>query len=145
MGVLTNISVHNDEENEQIVITAITRFQIAKRPTLNRVANRASVGEGVGQRTLVAAAYDELGIDLVWSEGPFGSKKPEEKYPDAKKIEFYQMPIDRASDFGDITGVDPERLGMTKIIDLINEWVKPPSPDAYINVWKIPYELTNRR
>lgn len=135
MGILTTID-HNYDDDEQVLrIYAVTSFAPSTRSSLNRMANRAVVGHtGLGQRTLVAAAYDELGIDLVWSEGPFGSKRPEEKFPDAQNIEFESKDVDHAGEFGEIlTARLRERVEFGEFRE-----------GEVMNIWTIPYDVMGR-
>jgi len=148
MGILTDIATEYDEQNEQLIIFAATRFDINTKSALNRLAGRASVGTGVGQRTLVASAYDKLGIDMVWREGPFSTMSPEEKYPKAKKIEYYSVPIDKASNFGDITNIPDSSIPRGKFADALSDAAELISPgdvfndEAVLHIWKIPYSVT---
>lgn len=132
MGILTTITTDVDEDDGVKRVYAITKFGINNRTQLNRVASRAAVGEGVGQRSLVAAAYDEEGIDLVWTEGPFGSVAPEDKFEDAKKIEYRSSPMESASELGDI--LPP------KIKDMVT--FENYREGNTLHVWEIPLDLT---
>lgn len=135
MGVLTDISRDTDEEKGIVKIYAVTKFGINTKSQLNRVAGRAAVGHGIGQRSLVASAYDELGIDMVYKEGPFNIISPEEKYEEAKQIEYTQQEIetiDNSSDFFEMLTPrlqDRVRFGEFR------------SPDAVLHVWKVPLDL----
>jgi hypothetical protein len=132
MGILTNISYEYDDDKQELRIYAVTRFAPSQRSSINRVAGRAVVGHpDLGQRTLVAAANEELGLDLVWSEGPFGSKPIEEKYPDSQKIEFSSNEIEHTSDFGEVL--------TARLQDRVDfgEFRK----GSVLNIWTVPYEV----
>lgn len=145
MGILTHISDSFDDDRQIQTIFAVTKFEINTRAALNRVAGRAAVMTGVGQRTLVAAAYDELGIDMVWREGPFSVLSPEEKWPDAQDIEFYMVPVERHSEFFDITNIPPEAIPTGTLGDQLHEGIETLRPEEVINVWEIPYDIGGRR
>ena len=133
MGIVTDISYQYDDEEQVLRIYAVTRFALSSRASLNRVAGRAVVGHGLGQRTLTIAAYDELGIDMVWREGPFTTVEPEEKFEDAKEITFEYKEIEHASKFGEIlTERLQDRLEF-------NEF----RHGAYMNIWTVPYDVIN--
>lgn len=135
MGILTNISEEYDDRAEVQRIFAVTKFSINTRSSLNRVAGRAAAGSGVGQRTLVSAAYGELGIDLVFKRGLFDVVDPEEEYEDAKKINFKSVEMESASKFGDIlTARLQDRVEFENY-----------RPDSVLNIWEIPYEVTDHR
>lgn len=136
MGVIT--TVVKDWDNEMIEVVVITRFAVARRPTLNRVANRASVGVGVGQRTLVAAAYDELGIDLVWNKGLGFTEKPEEKFPKAKEIEYEQtMAKDLPNNVEDLF-----RFAVpTQVREMVDFGLREKDEEKQIHIFRIPKGL----
>lgn len=141
MGILTDISREVDEQNQLINIYAVTKFGISSRSALNRVASRAAIGEGVGQRTLVAAAYNEEGIDMVWRDGPASIIDPEEKWPEAKDIEYTSVKIDAASETGDITNIPKEATPRGKLTNLLFEDINEFREGQVLHVWKIPYEI----
>jgi len=131
MGILTDVSYQYDDDEQVLRIYAVTRFAISNRASLNRVANRAVVGHGLGQRTLAVAAFDELGIDMVWREGPFTTVEPEEKFEDAGEITFQYKEIEHASKFGEIL---TERLQERLKFDEFRR-------GTYMNIWTVPYEV----
>lgn len=135
MGILTDIETEVDEDEGVRRVFATTKWGIHRRSQLNRVAGRAAVGTGTGQRSLVAAAYDEEDIDMVWKEGPFNVIAPEEKFEDAKKINYYSREvdtIDNSSDFFEM--LTPRLQDMVKFGEIR-------SPDAVMHVWEIPLDL----
>lgn len=135
MGVLTNITEDFDDDAQVHRIFVTTRFAINTRSALNRVAGRAAVTTGVGQRTLVAAAYDELGIDLVWNMGLGVTVPPEEKYEKAKDITFRQLNLEESSQFMDIlTNHLQEAVEYGEFDD-----------EEVLYVWEIPYSVEPRR
>lgn len=134
MGVLTDIRFEVDEDEQVLRVFARTKFGISTRANLNRVASRASTSLAVGQRDLVASAYDEEGIELAWREGPFGLVKPEEKFENAKEIEYRSVPMDTVSDFGDILEILPVRLKDTVEFEEFRE-------GEVLHVWEIPTDL----
>lgn len=146
MGVITHIASEFDEDEQVQRVFAVTKFGVSTRSALNRVASRASTTTGAGQRTLVASAYDELGLDLVWRDGPLGVVPPEEKWPEAQEIEFHEVSIDRASDFGDITNIPTtgDTIPRGKISDLLLEGIDSFRPEQVMYVWEIPYGVGGR-
>lgn len=131
MGILTRIDDEWDEEAQVHRIFAATKFGISSRGSLNRVASRAAVMTGVGQRTLVAAAYDVEGIDLVWSKGLGVVVDPEEKYEKAKEINYRSIPIEQASEIGDILPIwfrDALEFGEF-------------GEGEVLHIWEIPFEI----
>lgn len=142
MGILTDISVQYDDDQEVQRIYAVTKFGINNRTQLNRVAGRAAVGEGVGQRSLVSAAYAEEGIDLVWREGPFTTLKPEEKYPQAKEINYKSYEIDQLSELGDIAGMVKRDYLPGWLLDKI-EFGEFREGNT-LHIWEIPYHIIGR-
>lgn len=134
MGVLTYINHDVDEDGEVLRIFAKTKFGINNRAALNRVATRAAADSSVGQRDLVAAAYDEEGIELAWREGPFGLIEPEEKFENAKKISYRSVPMDTVSDFGDILDILPVRLKDAVDFGEFRE-------GEQLHVWEVPFEI----
>lgn len=144
MGILTDIGTEYDDENEQIIITAVTRFSISTRGALNRVAGRASTGVGVGQRTLVASAYDDLGIDLVWNKG-VGRVAPEREFPEAQEIEYSTFTMDKASEFGDIVDVPIDKIPVMGLRDHIGEGIRIYDDESQVHIWQIPYETAGYR
>lgn len=135
MGVLTNIDEDYDDNAQLHRIFITTRFAISSRATLNRIAGRAALGTGVGQRTLVASAYDELGIDLVWNAGLGVAIPPEEKYEKAQDIEFRRLDIKESSQFGDIlTNHLQDAVEFGEFDD-----------EEVLYVWEIPYDVEGRR
>lgn len=145
MGVLTYISSEYDDEKDEQIIYAVTKFGINSRSTLNRIAGRAAVETGVGQRTLVAAAYDKEGIDLVWNKGLGVVISPEEKFPDAQQIEYYSVPVRRSSEFLDITNIREDFVPRGKVGDLLLEGIDTFRPEEVLHVWKIPVEVGGKR
>lgn len=145
MGILTYMSSTVDEDEGVQRIFAITQFAISNRASLNRIAGRATVETGVGQRTLVAAAYDDVGIDLVWREGPFRVMSPEEKWPDAQDITFYSVPVERSSEFFDITDMPKDAIPTGKIADQLLEGIDTLRPEQVMYVWEIPFEVGGRK
>lgn len=146
MGILTHVDLDYNDDEQVITVIAVTKWGISSRAQLNRVAARAATGTGVGQRTLVAAAYEEEGIDLVWNKGLGFTVPLEEKFPDAQKISYYSIPIDRASEFGDITGIEKTRVPGNKLKDLIFEGINYfRDPDSQMHVWEIPYEVSSHK
>jgi len=142
MGILTHISSEYDDSKEVQRIFAVTRFAPSNRSSLNRVASRAAVMTGVGQRTLVAAAYDELDIDMVWRDGPFSTKTPEEKWPDAQVITFHKKDIEVSSSIGDILNIAEEYLPRGKLSDSMYDDIDAFRRDEKIlMVWEIPYDV----
>lgn len=138
MGILTYIGSTVDEDKGVQRVFAVTKFSINSRSSLNRVAGRAATMTGVGQRTLVAAAYDELGIKMAWREGPFSVISPEEKWPKAKEIEFYSVPAERASEFFDITNIPTDAIPRGKLGDQLLEGIDTLRPESVMYVWEIP-------
>lgn len=137
MGVVT--TVVKDYDDEMIEVVVITRFAVARRPTLNRMANRASVGVGIGQRTLVASAYDELGMDLVWNKGLGFTEAPEEKYPKAKEIEFKQI---EAKDLPNNVE-DLFRFAVpVQVREMVDFGLREKDEEKQIHIWRIPTSVT---
>lgn len=145
MGVLTYMESDFDEQRQVQRIFAITKFSINNRSSLNRVAGRAAVSTGVGQRTLVAAAYDEVGIDLVYNKGLGVRIPPEEKYEKAQDIEFYSIPAGRSSEFFDITNIPEDKIPSGKLWDRLKLDIGSFREDEVLYVWEIPYEVGGRR
>lgn len=146
MGILTHIDVDYDDDKQLVTVYCVTKWGISSRAQLNRVAGRASTSAGVGQRNLVAAAYREHDIDLVWNKGLGFTVPLEEKFPDSQKIEYHSFKIDRASEFGDITGIEKTRVPGSKLRDLIFEGINSfRDPDATLHIWEVPYEITKHR
>lgn len=135
MGILTDVSVDVDEDEGVRRVYAVTKWGINMRPQLNRVAGRVTLEAGVGQRTLVSAAYDTEGIDMVWKEGPFKVIAPEDKYPDAKKINYMSKEIDSIDMSSDLFEMLTPRLQ-----DRVN-FGEFRSPDATLHIWEIPLDL----
>lgn len=135
MGILTDISEEFNDEEEVIRIFCVTKFGINNRTQLNRIAGRASTATGVGQRTLVAAAYDEEDIDLVWNKGLGVTVKPEDKFEKAKDIDYKSEPMDMASKFGDIL---PAFIQDKIEFENFNE-------GQTLHIWEIPYSVSERR
>lgn len=131
MGIITHISTDYDEDAQEQKIYVRTKFGISTRSALNRVAGRAAVTTGVGQRTLVAAAYDEEGIDLVFREGPFKVLDPEEKFEDAQHIEYQSTSMDSASSLGDVL---PPRLQDAVEFGEFRE-------GEQLHIWTVPFEV----
>lgn len=129
MGILTKIHTEFDDDEQTIRVICITRFGITTRGSLNRVAGRASNAVGVGQRSLVAAAYDEHGIDLVWNDG-LRRMAPEEKFDAAQDIEYTTFSIDKASRFEDLL---PPRI--QDYVDFGNI-----TGEEHVHIWEIPYK-----
>lgn len=145
MGILTHISSQYDPDEQVQRIFAVTRFAPSNRASLNRVASRAAVMTGVGQRTLVAAAYDELGIDMVFREGPVSIVKPEEKYPDAQDIDFHIQDITSASDMGDAFNLPDDAIPRGKIGDFFISGIDSFRPDEKtLMMWEIPQSVGGR-
>lgn len=145
MGILTHMSSQFDPDEQVQRIFAITKFAPSNRASLNRVAGRAAVMTGAGQRTLVAAAYDELGIDMVWREGPVSITKLEEKWPDAQDIEFHIEEIDSSSNIGDAFNIPEEAVPRGKIADFLIHGLDVFRPDEHtLMMWEIPYEVGGR-
>lgn len=144
MGVITHIASEVDRQEQIQYIYATTRFEISSRATLNRLANRASIETGAGQRTLVAAAYDTVGLDMVWREGPFSTMTPEEKWPDAQDITFEKIPIEKSSEFFDITDIPEDAVPRGRLGDLLLEGINNFRPETVLYVWGIPYEVGGR-
>jgi len=136
MGILTHISREIDEENNIQRVYAITKFGINQRSQLNRVANRATFNSGVGQRSLVAAAYDHEGIEMVWRQSPFNAIQPEEKFEDAKQIDYTSQRIDTIDNTSDLFEMLTPRLQ-----DRVN-FGEFRSPDATLHIWEVPFNLT---
>lgn len=134
MGVLTNIDDDYDDDAQIHRVFVTTRFAISTRSTLNRIAGRAAVMTGVGQRTLVASAYDELGIDLVWNKGLGFTVPPEEKFEKAQDIEFRRLNIEESSQFGDI---------LTNHLQDAVEFGEFDDEET-LYVWEIPYDVERR-
>lgn len=146
MGILTHISSQFDPDERVQRIFAVTKFAPSQRSSLNRVASRASVVTGTGQRTLVAAAYDELGIDIVWREGPVSIVSPEEKWPDAQQINFHIEEIDEPSEAGDVFNIPDRAIPRGKIGDFLKEGLDVFRPDEKtLMMWEIPYEVGGRK
>ena len=145
MGILTHITSDYDDEEQVQRIFATTRFELNSRSALNRVASRAAILTGVGQRTLVASAYDKLGIDLVWRDGPFSTLDPEEKYPKAQKIKFKSQTIEKASNAGDLFGIPQEELPSGKLWDIVAYGTPDETRESIIYMWEIPYEVGGQR
>ena len=144
MGILTAIDSTWDTDNNVQRIFAVTKFGISNRSSLNRVAGRAAALTGAGQRTLVAAAYNEEGIDLVWREGPFSIAKPEEKWPEAQDIEYRSEEIESASEFGDILDIPDKFIPGGKFADFFIEGIDVFRPEQVIHIWEIPYSAGGR-
>lgn len=135
MGIITTVSEDIDEDEGVRRVFVVTSGNINTRSALNRVSSRASLGTGVGQRVLVAAAYKELGIDLVWSEGPFSSLAPEEKYEDAKRIDYKTMELEQIGIGSQITEMMPTYLKERVEFDEFH----PRS--THLHMWEIPLDL----
>lgn len=145
MGIITHISDQYDQQQDVQRIFVVTRFAPSNRGTLNRVASRASVMTGAGQRTLVVSAFDELGIDMVWREGPFARVDPTEKWPDAKKIDFHIQEIDSPSTVGDVFQLPGQKLPRGRIRDFISAGLDVFGPgERVLMMWEIPYEVGGR-
>lgn len=145
MGILTSIASTYDEEDQVQRIFAVTRFSINNRSSLNRVAGRAAVETGAGQRTLVAAAYDEVGLDMVWREGPFSVISPEEKWPDAQDIEFHSVEMVRSSSFFDITDIPERAVPRGSLTDRLIEGIPVFDEENVIYIWEVPFDIGGRR
>lgn len=145
MGILTYMESTFDDSQQVQRIYAITKFSINNRAALNRIAGRAAISTGVGQRTLVAAAYDELGIDLVYNEGLGVRVPPEEKYEKAKDIEFYSVPAERSSEFFDITNIPKDSIPGGKLWDRLKLDIGSFREGEVLYVWEIPYDVGGRR
>lgn len=145
MGILTTIADTYDEEERVQRIFAVTRLDFNNRSAINRVTSRAAVMTGAGQRTLTVAAFDENDIDVVWRDGPVSVTSPEEKFPDAKKINYMKEEIDSASEFGDITNIPDKFIPRGTIGDALVEGIDAFRPDEqFLHVWEIPYEVGGR-
>lgn len=130
MGIIARISSDVDENAGVTRVFIITELDISTRASLNRVAARASAHASVSQRALVAAAYEELGIDLVWAEGPV-KMSPEERFPAAKEIEYKNVPVEKPGPLEDIV---PKRLRD----DLrFRKWMG----GEVLHMWEIPFDL----
>jgi len=70
---------------------------------------------------------------------------PEEKFTDAKQIEFYSVPVERSSEFLDITNIREDFIPRGKIADLILEEIDTFRPEEVLHVWKIPVEVGGRK
>lgn len=136
MSILTKVTTDIDEQDGVMRVYAFTKFNIADRSSLNRVAGRVAIETNVGQRTLVSAAYDELGIDLVWSEGFLGSIAPEDKYEDAKKINFMTEEVENMDNGSDIYDAFTARL--QEEFDY-GELIF--NRNYVVNIWEIPLDL----
>lgn len=134
MGILTTLDTDLDEEEGVRRVFAITKWGIGTRTQLNRLAGRASVSAGVGQRTLVAAAYKKEGIDLAWSMGLGRSVAPEEKFTDAKRINYYSEEMDTVSNVGDVYTILTDSL--RDMVDFGNY-----REEETLHVWEIPLDL----
>lgn len=135
MGIITDVQSNYDEGRGVQRVFVRTKFGINNRSALNRVASRATVVTGVGQRSLVAAAYDEEGISLVWNDGPFGRLAPEDKFEDAKEIDYKSIPMERASELGDIfPGYLQEAIEFGEFME-----------GEILHVWTIPFDVGGRR
>lgn len=134
MGIITTIDGEVDEDEGVYRVFVITHTGISTRATLNRVAARAAGAAGVGQRALVASAYDEEGIDLVWNKGLGHTVPPEEKFTDAKRIDYHSVEAERASRLGEMFSLPS---GIKDKIDFDGF-----RPDEVIHVWEIPLDMT---
>lgn len=88
MGVVTYISDEIDEDNDEMVVTVLTRMgeqANSNRIMMNYAATRAAIRTGLKQRQLQAAAAEEHG--LSWREGPF-KKSPVQAFPESEEIEY---------------------------------------------------------
>lgn len=135
MGVITTVDREVDEEARVTRLIAVTKWDINTVSALNRVAGRMAIGEGVGQRTLVASAYDELGLDLVWNKGLGITVPPEEKYPDAKKINYTRKTIDQIDNTSDIYNL------LTAQLRERVDFGEFRSPEYVMHVWEVPFDL----
>lgn len=131
MGILTRISDEYDDSAKVHRIFAVTKFGVkGSRANLNRLSGRAAVMTGVGQRTLVAAAYDKEDVDLVWNKGLGFTEKLERKFPKAQEINYRSMHLEEASEILDVL---PHGIkDMIKFGDIFDE---------QLHIWEIPYEL----
>lgn len=134
MGIITSIYEELDREEQAARVYIITSGNVSTRAALNRVAGRAAVYKGMGQRDLVAAAYDKLGIDLVWNDGPFSTLLPEEKFPDAKKINYQFWEVES---MGQPLGFFPPSLKDKLQFDVLRG-------NEYLHMWEVPFEVMNR-
>lgn len=145
MGILTHVSSSYDDDLEMQRVFAVTKFAPSNRSSLNRVAGRVVVMTGAGHRSLVSAAYDELGIDMVWRDGPFTVLDPEEKYPDAQKMNFKVVNIEDSSSFGEIAHIPDEAFPRGKLADFFVEGLDVFNPqEKVLMVWEIPKEVGGR-
>lgn len=148
MGILTHMVSDVDEDAQVQRIFAITNTRVSSRSSLNALAGRAAVSTGAGQRTLVAAAYDELDIDMVWRDGMFSTSAPEEKWPDAQEIRYERVDIERASELFDILEVPKTRENVpgAKLMDLVLEGLDVIQPrERELHVWEIPFDVGGRQ
>ena len=136
MGILTHVSREVDEESNVRRVYVVTKSGISQRSQLNRVAGRCTFQSGVGQRSLVAAAYDSEDIEMAWKRGPLDVIAPEEKYERAKQIEYMSQRIDTIDNTSDLFQMLTPRLqGRVKFGEF-------QSPDATLHVWEVPFSLT---
>lgn len=133
MGIITYINRDIDFDDEVTRVFAITKFGIQTRAALNRVASRITIETGLGQRTLVAAAYKEEDIDLVWNDG-LRRVAPENKYEKAQDINYMSTSMDSASELGDIL---PVRLAEMVEFGEYGE-------GEVLHMWEIPFSVVQR-
>lgn len=141
MGIISYIAHEIDEQDQVERVFVVTKFGITNRGALNRVAARAAAGTAAGQRTLVAAAYDEEGIDMVWREGPVSFVTPEEKWPDAQDIKYHSVEMKRSSNFLDITNIPERGIPRGNLADRLIEGIPIFDEESVMHVWEIPYEV----
>lgn len=144
MGIITHIADDWDEEDRVHTIFAVTSIGINNRSALNRVATRAAVTSNVGQRILVAAAYDEEGINVVWNRGLGVTVPLEEKWPEAQDIEYHTVTFEDAPNFGAIAELPARRFTGQKLRDFFLEDIPTFRDTDHLHVWEIPYEIEGR-
>lgn len=119
MGLITTVTDEYNEDERIHKVTVRTKGGISRLTELNRVAGRAALKTGIGQRTLVAAAAEEENIDIVWEQGQF-ERDIFMAFPDAKNISYESFKVTH------------DQRGF-----LLGD-------EGVLHVWKIPFNLDPR-
>lgn len=137
MALIARVNDIYDGDADVHRISVVTNFEVSTRAAMNRMAARAAIHTGVSQRALVAAAYDELGIDLAW-RGVGGSVLPEERFSDAKRIDFNKFTMEEAHAISDILP------GYLRDFIELEEYKEPGEygeTTKMLYIWEIPLDL----